>query len=52
MTFASTWNNLFQDCIYADFFLTEGYVQDALQKELHIAPSVEYFKTATLGRFC
>ena len=28
----------------------EGYVQDALQKEQHIAPLVESFKTTTLGK--
>ena len=28
----------------------EGYVQGALQKELHIAPFVERFKTAFLGK--
>ena len=38
MTFASTWNNLLKHCISIDFLLMEGYVQGALQKELHIAP--------------
>ena len=28
----------------------EGYVQGALQKELHIAPFVERFKKAFLGK--
>ena len=28
----------------------EGYVQGALQKELHIAPFVERFKAAILGK--
>ena len=28
----------------------EGYVQDALRKELQIAPFVERFKTTTLGK--
>ena len=28
----------------------EGYIQDALQKEQHIAPLVERFTTTTLGK--
>ena len=28
----------------------QGYVQDALQKESLIAPLVEHFKTAALGK--
>ena len=28
----------------------EGYVRGALRKELHIAPFVECFQTATLGK--
>ena len=50
MTFARAWNNLLKLCISAEFLLLEGYVQGALQKELHIAPFVERFKTATLGK--
>ena len=50
MNFASTWNNLLKHCISAEFRLMESYVQGALRKELHIAPFVEGFKTATLGR--
>ena len=49
MNFVSTWNNLLKHCISAEFFPDEGYVQGALQKELHIDPFVECFKTATLG---
>ena len=52
MNFTSTWNSLLKHWISAEFFLTEGYVQSALWKELHIAPFVEGFKTATLGRPC
>ena len=40
MTFASAWNNLPKHCISVDFLLMEGYVQGALQIELHIAPFV------------
>ena len=50
MVFASTWNNLLKHCISADFLLMESYVQCALRKELRIAPFVECFKTATLGK--
>ena len=48
MNFASAWNKLFKHCISAEFLLVEGNVQGALRKELHIAPVVERFKTATL----
>ena len=50
--FASTSNNLLKHCISAEFLLMEGYVQGALRKEPRIAPFVERFKTATLGRAC
>ena len=50
MNFASTWNNLLKYCISFDFLLMEVYVQGALRKELQIAPFVERFKTACLGR--
>ena len=30
----------------------EGYEHGALRNELHIATSVERFKTATLGKSC
>ena len=50
MNFASTWNNLLKNCISANFLLMEGYAQGAPRKELHIAPFVEHFKTAILGR--
>ena len=50
MNFASTWNNLLKRCISAGFLLMEGYAQGALRKELHIAPFVERFKTATLEK--
>ena len=50
MNFGSTWNNLLKRCISADFLLMEGYAQRALEKELHIAPFVEPFKTATLEK--
>ena len=52
MNFASTWNNLRKHWISAKFLLMEGYVQGALRKELRIAPFVERFKIATLGRSC
>ena len=50
MHFASVWNNLLKHCISVDFLLLEGYVQGALRNELCIAPFVERFKTATLGK--
>ena len=50
MNFACTWKNLLKYCISVDFLLIEGYAQGALRKELHIAPFVEHFKIATLGR--
>ena len=52
MNFASTWNNLIKHWISVDFFLVEGYGQGALRKDLRIAPFVERFKIATLGRSC
>ena len=50
MNFSSTLNKLFKHCISVDFLLMEVYVQGALRNELHIAPFIERFKTATLGR--
>ena len=46
MNFASIWNKLLKHCISAESLPVEGYVQVALQKELHIAPFVEHFKVA------
>ena len=48
--FASTWYNLLNHFISAEFGLMEGYVQCALRQEWHIAPFVERYKTATLGK--
>ena len=48
--FASTWSNLPKHLITAEFLLIESVVQSALRKELFIAPFVERFKTATLGK--
>ena len=50
MTFSSTRIKIFKHCISVEFLLVEGYVQGALRKELCIAPFVERFKTAILGR--
>ena len=50
MNFGSSWNDLHERCISADFLLMEGYAQGALRKDLHIAPFVECFKTVTLGK--
>ena len=50
INFASSWDNLVKQFIFAEFRLMEGYVQGALRKDLHIDPLVERFKTATLGR--
>ena len=50
INFASTWYNLLKPYISANLLLTEGYVQGALRKELRIAPFVERFKTAALGK--
>ena len=47
MTFASTWNNLLEYCIFADFLLREGYKKGALRKELRIDTFAERLKTAT-----
>ena len=52
MNFASTWNNLLKHWISVDFFLVEGYGQGALRKDLRIAPFVEHFDIATLGKSC
>ena len=52
MNFGSTWNNLLKHWISSEFLLMEGYVQGALRNELHIAPPLECFKAATLGRSC
>ena len=52
MNFASTLKNLLKDYISVDFLLIEGYGQGALRKEQCIAPLVEFFKIATLGRYC
>ena len=50
MNLVSTWNKLLKHGISAEFLLVEGYVQGALRKELRIAPFVERFKIATLGK--
>ena len=50
MNFASPWNKLLKRCISVDFLLVKCYVQGALRKELLLAPFVERFKTATLGK--
>ena len=47
MTFASTWNNLLEYCIFTDFLLREGYKKGALRKELRIDTFAERLKTAT-----
>ena len=44
--FCQNLNNLLKHCISNEFLLMEGYVQDALRKELHIAR----FKTTTLRK--
>ena len=44
------WIKLFKHWIYVEFLLVEGYVQGALRKDLLMAPSIERFITATLGR--
>ena len=48
--FIITWNNLPWHCVFAGSLLIASYVQDALQKELLIAPLVEPFKIAILGK--
>ena len=50
INFFSTWTKIPKNCIFADVLLMEGQVQGALQKELLIAPFVERFKRATLGK--
>ena len=47
--FASTWNSLLKYCIPVDFLLTVALPQNALRKELLIAPFVERFNIAALG---
>ena len=47
---ASIWNNFLKNSISAQYLVMQGYVQDALQKESLIAPLVEHFKTAALGK--
>ena len=42
---------LHKHCISNEFWLMEGYVQGALQKELHSAPFVERFKIVLLINF-
>ena len=50
MNFASNWNKLLKHCISAEFCLVEG--TGCSTKEATIAPYVERFKTASLGRSC
>ena len=50
MNSASTWHTLLKHYLSVEFLLVEGYLQGVLRKELHIAPFVELFKTATLRR--
>ena len=44
MHFAGTWNHLQKHCVSAEFLLVEGYLQDALRKELRIVSFAERFK--------
>ena len=37
-------------CVFVEFLLMEGYVQDPLQKEQHIAPLVERFTINYFGK--
>ena len=46
----STCLNLLQHFIFAHLLLLEDYEQGALQKELIIAPLMEWFKTATFRK--
>ena len=50
INFFSTWTKIPMHCIFADVLLMEGQVQGALQKELLIAPFLERFQRATLGK--
>ena len=50
MHFPIICNHLQKHCISVEFLLVVGYLQCALRKELRIAPFVERFKTASLGR--
>ena len=52
MIFANTWEKLFKYCTSVHFLLMEGDLQGALRKELRIAPLVERYKIAALGRTC
>ena len=46
----SAWKNLTKHCIFANSLLIVSYIQGALRKELLIAPFVEHFQNATLGK--
>ena len=46
------WINWLKHWISSKFLLIQSYLQGALRKKLRIAPFVERFKIATLGRFC
>ena len=52
MNFASTWHKLLKHCISVELLSLEVYVLGVLRKELYIAPSIERFETAILGRSC
>ena len=52
INFISTCYKLLKHFINARFLLIEGYEQDALQKELTIAPFVDRFKTDALRKPC
>ena len=52
INFISTYYKLLKHFINARFLLIEGYEQDALQKELTIAPFVDRFKTDALRKTC
>ena len=47
---ASTRSNLLKHCISVEFLSIEAVVQNALRKELFIAPFIERINTATLGK--
>ena len=46
--FLTTWKSSPKQCIFDDFLLLVGFIQDALRKELLIASFIELFKNLKL----
>ena len=50
ISFAIIWKNLLETCIFVEYLLMKSYLHGALKRKLLVAPFLEYFNIATLGK--